>query len=207
MKNIAVFVSGSGSDFQSVADGINNGTIKNGKIKLLISSKAGVYALERAEKMNIPSYVFAKKDYETIDVMYDEIIKLLKENDIDLIVLAGFLGILNEKIVKTYENKIINIHPSLIPSFCGMGYYGLKVHSAVIEYGVKLTGATVHFVNENADEGAIILQRAVEVAYDDTPESLQQKVLEVEHKLLPEAVKLFCDDKIVVDKRKVKILN
>lgn len=207
MKNIAVFVSGSGSDFQSVADAINDGTIKSGKIKLLISSKAGVFAIERAEKMNIPHYVFAKKDFESIDVMYEKIIELLKENDIDLIVLAGFLGILNENIVKTYENKIINIHPSLIPSFCGMGYYGLKVHSAVIEYGVKLTGATVHFVNEKADEGAIILQRAVEVDYEDTPESLQQKVLEVEHKLLPEAVKLFCDDKIVVNKRKVKILK
>ncbi len=206
MKNIAVFVSGGGSNLQAIIEGCQSGCIK-GKIIAVISSKEGVYALERAKAASIPGYVFSAKDYPDRDALYDDIINLLESLQTDVIVLAGYLSILNEKIVRRFKNRIINVHPSLIPSFCGKGYYGIKVHEAVLEYGCKVTGATVHFVDEGTDTGAIIFQEAVEVRQDDTPESLQKRVLKVEHRLLPLAVKLLCEDKIAVEGRKTRILK
>ena len=167
MKNIAVLVSGGGTNLQSIIDAVEAGKI-NGQIKLVISNKEGAYGLERAKKHNIRA-VFEKDEQAIIDIM--------KENKIDLVVLAGFLKILSHNFTKAFENRIINIHPSLIPSFCGKGYYGLKVHEAAIEYGVKVSGATVHFVDENADTGPIIRQDTVEVFAGDSPQDLQQRVL------------------------------
>ena len=206
MKNIAVFVSGSGSNLQAVIDACNNKTV-NGKITAVISSKQGVYALKRAEEAGIDSYVFEKKSYDSADVMFGEILKLLRSKNIDLIVLAGYLSILPPSVIAEYKNRIINIHPSLIPSFCGNGFYGLKVHKAVLDYGCKVSGATVHFVDEGTDTGAVILQKAVKVFDGDTPEKLQKRVLKEEHKLLVSAVKLFCEDKIKVVNNKAVIIK
>lgn len=206
VKKIAVLVSGRGSNLQTIIDNIENGNI-NGKIDAVISSKKDAYALERAKKYNIDGIYIGKKNFSDIDERNDKIIEILQEREIDLIVLAGYMSILNEKMVQLYRNKIINIHPSLIPSFCGKGYYGEKVHKAVLDYGVKLTGATVHFVDEGADTGPVIIQKAVEVDFDDTVETLSKKVLKVEHELLPFAVKLFCEDRIEVEGRKVKVLG
>lgn len=188
MKNIAVLVSGGGTNLQSIIDAVEAGKI-NGQIKLVISNKEGAYGLERAKKHNIRA-VFEKDEQAIIDIM--------KENKIDLVVLAGFLKILSPNFTKAFENRIINIHPSLIPSFCGKGYYGLKVHEAAIEYGVKVSGATVHFVDENADTGPIIRQDTVEVFAGDSPQDLQQRVLRIEHKILSQVVADYCDDKIRV---------
>ena len=188
MKNIAVLVSGGGTNLQSIIDAVEAGKI-NGQIKLVISNKEGAYGLERAKKHNIRA-VFEKDEQAIIDIM--------KENKIDLVVLAGFLKILSPNFTKAFENRIINIHPSLIPSFCGKGYYGLKVHEAAIEYGVKVSGATVHFVDENADTGPIIRQDTVEVFAGDSPQDLQQRVLKIEHKILSQVVADYCDDKIRV---------
>ena len=193
-KNIAVLISGGGTNLQAIIDNTENNYI-NGKIKIVISNREDAYGLVRAEKAGIPGF-FIKDD--------EELISKLKEYKIDLIILAGYLKILPEKITKIYENKIINIHPSLIPAFCGRGYYGLKVHEAVISRGVKYTGATTHFVNEGADEGPIIMQRIVEVE-DESPEELQQKVLKIEHEILPLSVKYFCEDKLKVVNGKVVI--
>lgn len=206
VKKIAVLVSGRGSNLQTIIDNIENGNI-NGKIDAVISSKKDAYALERAKKYNIDGIYIGKKNFSDIDERNDKIIEILQEREIDLIVLAGYMSILNEKMVQLYRNKIINIHPSLIPSFCGKGYYGEKVHKVVLDYGVKLTGATVHFVDEGADTGPVIIQKAVEVDFDDTVETLSKKVLKVEHELLPLAVKLFCEGKIEVEGRKVKVLG
>lgn len=206
MKNIAVFVSGSGSNLQNLIYACENGEI-NGKICLVISSKADAFALERAKKHNIEGVVYDKNNYANLEKMYSDIIKLLKEKNIDLILLAGYMLIMTENIILEYRNKIINVHPSLIPAFCGKGYYGLKVHKAVIDYGAKVTGATVHFVDEGADTGAIIIQECINVMPDDTPESLQKRVLEIEHKIYKNAVKLFCLDKLDIDGRIVKIIN
>ena len=195
MKNIAVLVSGGGTNLQSVIDAVEAGKI-NGQIKLVISNKEGAYGLERAKKHNIRA-VFEKDEQAIIDIM--------KENKIDLVVLAGFLKILSPNFTKAFENRIINIHPSLIPSFCGKGYYGLKVHEAAIEYGVKVSGATVHFVDENADTGPIIRQDTVEVFAGDSPQDLQQGVLKIEHKILSQVVADYCDDKIRVVGRRVFI--
>lgn len=195
MKNIAVLVSGGGTNLQSIIDAVEAGKI-NGQIKLVISNKEGAYGLERAKKHNIKA-VFEKDEQAIIDIM--------KENKIDLVVLAGFLKILSPNFTKAFENRIINIHPSLIPSFCGKGYYGLKVHEAAIEYGVKVSGATVHFVDENADTGPIIRQDTVEVFAGDSPEDLQQRVLKIEHKILSQVVADYCDDKIRVVGRRVFI--
>lgn len=195
MKNIAVLVSGGGTNLQSIIDAVEAGKI-NGQIKLVISNKEGAYGLERAKKHNIRA-VFEKDEQAIIDIM--------KENEIDLVVLAGFLKILSPNFTKAFENRIINIHPSLIPSFCGKGYYGLKVHEAAIEYGVKVSGATVHFVDENADTGPIIKQDTVEVFAGDSAEDLQQRVLKIEHKILSQVVADYCDDKIRVVGRKVFI--
>lgn len=197
MKNIAVLVSGGGTNLQSIIDAVEAGRI-NGQIKLVISNKEGAYGLERAENHNIRA-VFEKDEQAIIDIM--------KESQIDLVVLAGFLKILGPNFTKAFENRIINIHPSLIPSFCGKGYYGLRVHEAAVEYGVKVSGATVHFVDENADTGPIIRQETVEVLPEDSPEDLQQRVLKIEHRILSQVVADYCDDKIRVVGRKVFIDN
>lgn len=178
---------------QSVIDSIKKGEI-NGKVVLVIASKKGIYAIERAIKENIPYKVFPKDNYPSLDAMDDEILKVLNEYKIDLIVLAGYLNILTEKLVKSYDRKIINIHPSLIPKHCGKGYYGIRVHKSVIESGDTVSGATVHYVDENADTGEIIMQKTVPVYDTDTPEILQERVLELEHRLLPEAVKKLCEE-------------
>ncbi len=187
--NIAVLVSGGGTNLQALIDAQNDGTLKNGEIKLVISNKADAYALTRAKNADITAKSLVKKDFETAEKWEEELIKTLKENDIDLIVLAGFLAILSEKFTKTFEKRIINVHPSLIPSFCGQGFYGLKVHEEALKKGVKVTGATVHFVNEIPDGGEIIMQKAVEVEENDTPEILQKRVMQqAEWIILPQSV-------------------
>lgn len=201
---IGVLVSGSGTNLQSLIDGIKSGEI-NGEIAVVISDKEDAYGLERARMNGIDAVFVDAKRYENRTAFNDEIVGALKKHGIDLVVLAGYLKILSPEFISEYRNKIINIHPSLIPSFCGKGYYGLRVHEAVIEYGAKITGATVHFVDEEADAGPIILQEAVEVYWDDTPEVLQQRVLKIEHRLLPAAVKYYCDGRIETEGRKVKI--
>lgn len=199
MKNIVVLVSGGGTNLQALIDAQKSGIIKNGKIICVISSKPDVYALERARNNDIPTRVIPRKDYSDSVTYSQEILKALNELKADLVVLAGFMTILDECVTKEYAYKIINVHPALIPSFCGEGFYGLKVHEKVLEYGVKVSGATIHFVNEKADAGAIILQGVVDVENDDTPEILQRRIMEnVEWKLLPEAVSLFCQDKIEI---------
>ena len=208
MKNIVVLVSGGGTNLQALIDAEKNGDIKNGKITCVISSKEGAYALERAEKNGIKNFVIPRNQYPDSLSYSREILKALEDEKADLIVLAGFMTILDEIVTKAYPFKIINVHPALIPSFCGKGYYGLKVHEKALEYGVKLSGATVHFVNEEADAGAIILQGAVNVENDDTPEILQKRIMEnVEWKLLPQAVSLFCQDKIEIRNNKAYIKN
>lgn len=206
MKNIVVLVSGGGTNLQALIDAEKNGDIKNGKITCVISSKSNAYALERAKNNGIKTLVIPRNEYPDSLSYSREILKALEDENADLIVLAGFMTILDEIVTKAYPYRIINVHPALIPSFCGKGYYGLKVHEKALEYGVKLSGATVHFVNEEADAGAIILQGAVSVENDDTPETLQKRIMEnVEWKLLPEAVSLFCQDKIEIKNNKAYI--
>jgi phosphoribosylglycinamide formyltransferase-1 len=188
---IAVFVSGGGTNLQALIDAERSGVIKSGKIELVISSNPNAYALERAEKADIPTAVVSKKAIGSQEGFEAEIKNLLNKNGIELIVLAGFMNILSEDFTKDYPERIINVHPSLIPSFCGKGFYGLRVHEAALEYGVKVTGATVHFVNEIPDGGRIILQKSVAVKGNDTPEILQRRVMEqAEWKILPRAVEL-----------------
>ena len=203
MKNIIVLVSGGGTNLQALIDAEKRGEIKGGKITCVISSKEGVYALERAKQNNIPTRVVPRKEYPDSLSYSKAVLEVLNEEKADLIVLAGFMTILDRCVTKAYNYKIINVHPALIPSFCGEGFYGLKVHEAALEYGVKVSGATIHFVNEKADAGAIILQGTVNVERDDTPQTLQRRIMEnVEWKLLPKAVSLFCQDKIdIVDGR------
>ncbi len=193
MLNIAVLISGGGSNLQSIIDGCESGYI-NGIVKIVISNKDNAYGLKRAIKHNIKTLV-EREDEKIID--------LLNKENIDLVVLAGYLKIISPKFVEAFRNKIINIHPSLIPAFCGEGYYGKKVHESVINYGAKLSGATVHFVDEGADTGPIIMQKSVEVKFDDTPQSLSERVLTVEHEILKESVKLYCDNKLTVNGRGV----
>ena len=196
-KNIAVLVSGVGTNLQALIDAVNDGRIKNGRISLVLSSNPDAYALTRARKNNIPVLVVPRSDYDCRASFTDAIVNALSEYDTDLIVLAGFMYILDSSFVKKYENRIMNVHPALIPSFCGEGMYGLRPHKAALERGVKITGATVHFVNEVADGGRIILQKAVAVEEGDTPETLQKRVMEqAEWEILPEAVNLFCCDKL-----------
>ena len=188
MKNIVVLVSGGGTNLQALIDAEKSGLIQGGKITCVISSKDGVYALERAKNNNIPARVIPRKEYPDSNSYSEAILNALNEEKADLIVLAGFMTILDECVTKAYAYKIINVHPALIPSFCGEGFYGLKVHEKALEYGVKVSGATIHFVNEEADAGAIILQGTVDVQRDDTPEILQKRIMEnVEWKLLPKA--------------------
>lgn len=201
---IGVLISGSGTNLQSIIDNIEKGEI-NGKITVVISNKSDAYGLERARQHNIDAVFVNHKEYENFEMYNDAVIEELEKHGVELIVLAGYLKILSGKFIKKYRNKIINIHPSLIPSFCGKGYYGLKVHEAAVNYGVKLSGATVHFVDEQADTGPIIMQESVEVDYDDSAETLQKKILKIEHKILPLAVKYYCDGKLDVVGRKVKI--
>lgn len=203
MTRIAVFASGGGTDFQSIIDA--NEKERFCEIAYLIASKEGIGAIERAKKHGIKTAVFAKKDYPDLENLYSELTKLLTAEKVDYIVLAGWLKIIPESFIKKFEDRIINIHPSLIPAFCGAGFYGLKVHQAVIEYGAKISGCTVHFVNEVPDGGAIIAQRSVEVEEDDKPETLQARVLKEEHKLLPYCVKKLCEGKIQKYNRKVII--
>lgn len=199
MKNIVVLVSGGGTNLQALIDAQNRGEIKGGKITCVISSKADAYALERAREADIPTVVIPRKDHYSSKNYSEAVLAELKKQNADLIVLAGFMTILDECVTKAYPYKIINVHPALIPSFCGEGFYGLRVHKAVLDYGVKVSGATIHFVNEKADAGAIILQGTVEVQNDDTPETLQRRIMEnVEWKLLPKAVSLFCEDRITI---------
>ena len=191
---------------QALIDAEKRGELGNGKITLVLASKDGVYALERAKNNGIKSVVLARKDYDGIKEYSKALADKLVEEGIDLVVLAGFLTIIDEQVYQKFPNKILNVHPALIPSFCGKGYYGLKVHEAALQKGVKLSGATVHIVTPECDAGPIVLQKAVEVEQGDTPETLQKRIMEqAEWKILPKAVRLFCDDKIEVIDDKVYI--
>lgn len=201
MFKIAVLASGGGTDFQSIINAVENKEL-NIKIEMLIASKENIYAIERAKKHGIEVHVVSRKEYK--EKSSDKILELVKDK-VDLIVLAGFLSILDGKILDEFENRIINIHPSLIPSFCGPGMYGLKVHEAAIEYGVKYSGCTVHYVNSKVDGGAILLQEVVPVYFEDDAETLQKRILEKEHILLPKAIKLISEGKVEFVDNRVKI--
>ena len=205
-KKIAVLVSGGGTNLQALIDAQGRGELGNGKITLVIASKPGVYALERAANAGIEGRVLARKDYDSIAAYSKALADEMTAAGIDLVVLAGFLTIIDEQVYEAFPNKILNVHPALIPSFCGKGFYGLHVHEAALEKGVKVSGATVHIVTPECDAGPIILQKAVAVMQDDTPETLQRRIMEeAEWKILPEAVRLFCEDRITVDDNKVYI--
>ena len=200
MLNIAVLVSGGGTNLQALLDAQAAGEIHGGRIALVLASKPGVYALERAQRAGVPSGVIVRREFPTQEAYDDALLARLAEAKIDLVVLAGFLTIISERVVARYENRILNVHPSLIPSFCGEGFYGLRVHEEALRRGVKVTGATVHFVNNVCDGGPIVLQKAVAVEEGDTPETLQRRVMEqAEWKLLPKAVSLFCEGRLTVE--------
>ncbi|MBP3401843.1 MAG: phosphoribosylglycinamide formyltransferase [Clostridia bacterium] len=206
MKKIGVLVSGGGTNLQALIDAEAAGKLGNGKISLVISSKPEVYALERAKNNGIEGVVLSRKDYDSIRDYSRALADMLSSRQIDLVVLAGFLTIIDENMYERFPSRIINVHPALIPSFCGKGYYGLRVHEAALEKGVKVTGATVHIVTPECDAGPIILQKAVEIIEGDTPETLQRRVMEeAEWKILPEAVRLFCEDRIIIENNKVHI--
>ena len=206
MKKIAVLVSGGGTNLQALIDAEKSGMFGESKISLVVASKPGVYALERAANNGIPYKVLARRDYAGIAEYSRALADTLLGEGIDLVVLAGFLTIIDEQMYEAFPNRIINVHPALIPSFCGKGYYGLYVHKAALEKGVKVSGATVHIVTPECDAGPIILQKAVAVMQDDTPEVLQKRIMEeAEWIILPEAVKLFCEDRITVKNNKVYI--
>ena len=205
-KRIAVLVSGGGTNLQALIDAEKRGELGSGEISLVISSKPDVYALERAKNNGIKSIVLARKEYDNIAAYSKALADTLENAKIDLVVLAGFLTIIDEQVYERFPNRILNVHPALIPSFCGKGFYGLHVHEAALEKGVKLSGATVHIVTPECDAGPIVLQKAVEVKQDDTPESLQKRIMEeAEWIILPKAVRLFCEDKISVVNNKVFI--
>lgn len=205
--NIVVLVSGGGTNLQALIDAQKRGEIKNGRITCVISSKPGAYALERAEKNGIATRVILRKDYDDIHTYTKAVKDALLEEKADLVVYAGFMIILDSQVVEAFAGKMMNVHPALIPSFCGKGYYGLHVHEAVLQSGVKLTGATVHFVTEDCDAGPIIAQKAIPVHDDDTPESLQKRVMEqCEWKILPQAVSLFCQGRIKIIGNKTQII-
>ena len=205
-KRIAVLVSGGGTNLQALIDAQKNGMFGESEISLVLASKDGVYALERSKNNSIPSKVLVRKEYDSIKAYSKALADTLVEEKIDLVVLAGFLTIFDEQVYEAFPNRIINVHPALIPSFCGKGYYGLHVHEAALEKGVKVSGATVHIVTPECDAGPIILQKAVEVKENDTPETLQVRIMEeAEWKILPEAVKLFCEDRLTVKDNKVYI--
>lgn len=208
VKRIAVLVSGGGTNLQALIDAQRRGEIVGGEIAAVISSKPGAYALERARRAGIPGYVVSRKDYDTNQAMTAALVDKLSGLDIDLVVLAGFMVIFTREMVDAYPNAILNVHPALIPSFCGKGYYGLHVHERALEYGVKVSGATVHFVSEECDGGPIVLQKAVAVEENDTPETLQRRIMEqAEWVILPRAVSLFCQGRLKVEGRTVRILK
>ncbi|MFA6308675.1 MAG: phosphoribosylglycinamide formyltransferase [Clostridia bacterium] len=207
MLKIGVLVSGGGTNLQALLDKIESGYVRDCEIITVVSSRADAYALKRAKKYGIETKCISKKEFKDTDDYDNALLEHFKKFNVELVVLAGFLSILGEKFVEAYKNKIINVHPALIPSFCGKGFYGLKPHIKALEYGVKVTGATVHFVNNEPDAGPIILQRAVDIKQNDTPESLQERVMkEAEWELLPEAVKLFSEGRLEIHGRKVKII-
>ena len=204
-KRIAVLVSGGGTNLQALIDAQGRGELVNGEIAAVLSSSPDAYALERAKRAGIPGYVLPRGDARAVTAA---LVERLRELDIDLVVMAGFMTIVTEELFQAYPNAVLNIHPSLIPSFCGVGCYGLHVHEKALAYGVKVSGATVHFVTEECDAGPIVLQKAVEVLPDDTPEILQRRIMEqCEWKLLPRAVSLFCQGRLNVEGRKVTILE
>lgn len=206
MKNIVVLVSGGGTNLQALIDVQKNGKIPNGKITCVISSNPDAYALTRAKENGIGTRVIVPKEFASREMYSKALLEALFQEYADLIVLAGFMTILDQSIIRAYHNQIINVHPSLIPSFCGEGFYGLRVHEAALARGVKFTGATVHFVNEVADDGPIILQQPVAVFPDDTPEVLQKRVMEqAEWQILPQAVNLFCNGQLEVREKTVFI--
>ena len=205
-KRIAVLVSGGGTNLQALIDAQQAGTLRGGEIVAVLSSRAGAYALERAAKAGIPGYVVARKDFDSNQAMTVALVEKLQSLHVDLVVLAGFMHILTSEMVAAYPNAILNVHPALIPSFCGKGAYGLHVHEMALAYGVKVTGATVHLVTEEPDGGPIVLQKAVAVREGDTPEVLQRRVMEeAEWIILPQAVSLFCQDRLTVEGRIVHI--
>ena len=197
MMKIAVLVSGGGTNLQAILESERRGENPNGKVTLVVASKPGVYALERAASFGVPTAVVSRKDYATSEEFDAALLSVLQENGIELVVLAGFLSVLGHSVIAAYPNRILNVHPSLIPSFCGPGFYGLRVHEAALARGVKVTGATVHFVNEVCDGGPILLQKAVEIQPGDTPEVLQKRVMvEAEWKLLPRAIAMVCNGEV-----------
>lgn len=208
MKKIAVLVSGGGTNLQALLDAQSRGELVNGEIVAVISNNPEAYALERAKQAGVAGYVLSREQYPTARELTVALVEKLQELDIQLVVMAGFMTIVTEELFQSYANAILNIHPSLIPSFCGPGCFGLHVHEKALAYGVKVSGATVHFVTQECDAGPIILQKAVDVLPDDTPEILQRRIMEeCEWKLLPQAVSLFCQDKLVVEGRTVRILQ
>ena len=207
-KNIAVLVSGGGTNLQALIDAQNRREINGGEIGMVVSSSPEAYALERAKQANIPGYILPRKNWPSNQAYTKALVSLLQEMGADMVVLAGFMTILTEEIVQAYPNKILNVHPALIPSFCGKGAYGLHVHEQALDYGVKVTGATVHLVTAEPDGGPIVLQKAIDILPWDTPESLQRRVMEeCEWKLLPKAVDLLCRDNLKVEGRTVRIIG
>ncbi|HJC02217.1 MAG TPA: phosphoribosylglycinamide formyltransferase [Candidatus Gemmiger stercoripullorum] len=197
MKRIAVLVSGGGTNLQAILESERRGENPNGQVALVVASKPGVYALTRAEQFGVPTAVVARRDYADSEAFDAALLDVLAGHNIDLVVLAGFLSVLGPSVIAAYPNRILNVHPSLIPSFCGPGFYGLRVHEAALARGVKVTGATVHFVNEECDGGPILLQKAVDIRPGDTPETLQKRVMvEAEWKLLPKAIAMVCNDEV-----------
>ena len=208
MLRIAVMVSGGGTNLQAIIDGVADGTITNAEVSVVISNNPGVYALERAKNAGIDALVISPKEYESRETFNAALLAKVQEYNVDLIVLAGFLVVIPEAMIEAYENRIINIHPSLIPSFCGTGFYGLKVHEKALERGVKVSGATVHFVDKGTDTGPIILQQPVEVLEEDTPKTLQQRIMEqAEWKIMPKAIDLIANGRVTVTDGKVRIKN
>lgn len=208
MLRVGVCVSGGGTNLQAIIDRVNDGTIQNASLEVVVSNNKNAYALERARQNGIPAEVLSPRDFESRDAFHEAFMATLDKYELDLVVLAGFLVILPPQMFTRYENRVINIHPSLIPSFCGTGYYGLKVHEGALARGVKLTGATVHFVNEETDGGPILLQKAVEVKDGDTPEVLQRRVMEeAEWILLPQAINLIAAGRVKIENGKAVITD
>ncbi len=206
MKKLAVFVSGGGTNLQAIIDAAAQGTLTNVEISAVFSSSRKSYALQRAKKAGIPSFCFVRKEFETRESLTDAMIAKLEELHVDLIALAGYLTVLEPRLVRRFANRIVNVHPSLIPSFCGKGNFGIHVHENVLARGVKLTGATTHLLDEGTDTGPIVMQKAVEVRDDDTPEVLQKRVMEeCEHLILPETIQLMVDERLIVENHRVKI--
>ena len=197
---IAVFVSGGGTNLQAIIDNTKTGILKDIEISLVVSSSRTAYALERAADNGIPTAVFPRKEFDSVEEWDEQVLEAVEKSGAELVVLAGYLSLLGPKMIAKYSNRIINIHPALIPSFCGAGMYGIRPHKAALAKGVKVSGATVHFVNENYDDGPILLQKAVDVLPDDTPESLQKRIMqECEWKILPQAIRLIADGKVIIE--------